>query len=135
MDKENKGSDKVQKPGTYNTKSKKNIISILKDNANRSLSAKEIYAGVSFSDFEEKDGVCTLTVRYVDFEKLKEQNIIARKYFYPLINGFECYKDYKTAGEDKTPVAKHIADRVLTLPLFADLTPDTVDLICDIILQ
>lgn len=69
------------------------------------------------------------------FEKLKANGIIARKYFYPLINGFECYKGYETAGEDKTPVAKHIADRVLTLPLFADLTEDTVDTICDIILN
>lgn len=69
------------------------------------------------------------------FEKLKSHDIIARKYFYPLINGFECYKEYATAGEDKTPVAKHIADRVLTLPLFADLTEDMVDTICDIILN
>ena len=69
------------------------------------------------------------------FEKLKGKDIIARKYFYPLINGFDCYKDYATAGEEKTPVAKHIADRVLTLPLFADLTKETVDTICDIILD
>ena len=69
------------------------------------------------------------------FERLKEKDIIARKYFYPLINGFECYKDLETAGEDKTPVAKHIAERVLTLPLFADLTEDMVDTICDIILS
>ena len=69
------------------------------------------------------------------FERLKENDIIARKYFYPLINGFECYKDYETAGEDKTPVAKHIAERVLTLPLYADLDVDTVNKICDIILN
>ena len=69
------------------------------------------------------------------FAKLKEQDIIARKYFYPLINGFECYKDYETAGEDKTPVAKHIAQNVLTLPLFADLTVTDVNRICDIILK
>ena len=56
------------------------------------------------------------------FEKLKVENIIARKYFYPLTNGFACYRDLETAGEEKTPVAKYIADRVLTLPLFADLT-------------
>lgn len=69
------------------------------------------------------------------FEKLKAENIVARKYFYPLINGFDCYKDYSTSGEDKTPIAKHIAERVLTLPLFADLTQEIVDKICDIILE
>jgi dTDP-4-amino-4,6-dideoxygalactose transaminase len=47
----------------------------------------------------------------------------------------ECYKDFETAGEDKTPVAKHIAERVLTLPLYADLDIDTVNKICDIILD
>ena len=69
------------------------------------------------------------------FELLKAQDIIARKYFYPLTNGFACYKDLPTAGEEKTPVAKHIAERVLTLPLFADLTVEDVDRICDIILN
>ena len=68
------------------------------------------------------------------FEKLKENDIVARKYFYPLINGFDCYKELATAGEEKTPIAKHIAENILTLPLFADLTEKTVDKICDIIL-
>lgn len=69
------------------------------------------------------------------FEKLKAENIIARKYFYPLTNGFACYADLPTAGEDRTPVAKYIAQRVLTLPLYADLTVENVDRICSIILQ
>ncbi len=69
------------------------------------------------------------------FEKLKNQNIIARKYFYPLTNGFECYKDYETAGVEKTPVADYIASRVLTLPLYADLAIEDIDRICDIILE
>lgn len=69
------------------------------------------------------------------FEKLAKQDIFARKYFYPLTNGIECYEDLPTAGTEKTPVAAYIADRVLTLPLFADLTLDEVDQICDIILE
>ena len=69
------------------------------------------------------------------FELLKSENIIARKYFYPLTNSFECYKGLKTAGTEKTPVAKHIAERVLTLPLYADLSLEDVDRICDIILK
>lgn len=68
------------------------------------------------------------------FAKLAEDNIIARKYFFPLTNSFECYEDYPTAGTEKTPVAAYIADRVLTLPLFADLTVEDVDRICDIII-
>lgn len=69
------------------------------------------------------------------FERLAEQGIVARKYFYPLTNEFECYRELPTAGGDKTPVAKYIADRVLTLPLYADLAVADVDRICDIILE
>ena len=69
------------------------------------------------------------------FAKLGENNIVARKYFYPLTNSFECYKDMPTAGAEKTPVAKYFSDRVLTLPLYADLAIEDVDRICDIILK
>ena len=68
------------------------------------------------------------------FEKLAEQEIGARKYFYPLTNSFECYRNYPTAGTEKTPVAQHVALRVLTLPLYADLSLEDVDRICDVIL-
>ncbi|MBQ8311256.1 MAG: DegT/DnrJ/EryC1/StrS family aminotransferase [Clostridia bacterium] len=68
------------------------------------------------------------------FERLRAEDIIARKYFAPLTNSFECYRTLPTAGADKTPVAQHLAERVLTLPLFADLTVGDVDRICDIIL-
>lgn len=69
------------------------------------------------------------------FKMLASKGIIARKYFYPLTNDFECYNDYPTAGVEKTPVAKYIADRVLTLPLYADLSIEDVDQICDIIIK
>ena len=69
------------------------------------------------------------------FEELGKEGIVARKYFYPITNSFECYKDYPTAGASKTPVAKHLGDCVLTLPLYADLALEDVDRICDIILR
>lgn len=64
---------------------------------------------------------------------LGEKDIIARKYFYPLVNDFECYKD-KYSSKD-TPIAKWVSDRVITLPMYADLSLETVDTICDIILE
>ena len=65
------------------------------------------------------------------FELLKENNIYSRKYFYPLISDLECYSDiYKSTD---TPIAKDIANRVLTLPMYADLSLDDVDRICEII--
>lgn len=69
------------------------------------------------------------------FALLQDQNITARKYFFPLTNSFECYRHYPTAGVEKTPVAQHLALRVLTLPLYADLALADVDRICDIILK
>lgn len=66
------------------------------------------------------------------FDKLKDNNIIARKYFYPITSNFTCY-----SGEynSYTPVAEYVAERILTLPLYADLKLDDVDIICDIILS
>lgn len=66
------------------------------------------------------------------FEKLAENDICARKYFYPLTNTFECFNGKFDVS--KTPVALHISNRVLTLPLYADLPLDDVDRICDIII-
>ena len=67
--------------------------------------------------------------------KLAKHDIIARKYFYPLTNSFDCYKDLPGFDPEQTPVAKYIADRVLTLPLYADLSEEDVDRICDVILK
>ncbi len=64
---------------------------------------------------------------------LSLQGINARKYFYPITNSFECFHGkYDTS---KTPVALNISLRVLTLPLYADLSLEEVDSICDIILS
>ena len=67
------------------------------------------------------------------YEKLKSEDIIARKYFYPLTNSYICYKNYPTARIENTPIAAHIAECILCLPLYADLCLTDVDRICDII--
>lgn len=67
------------------------------------------------------------------FEKLSKNNIMARKYFYPLTNTYECYKDKFNCNS--TPIAQDVANKVLTLPLYADLSLKDVDKICNIILN
>ena len=67
------------------------------------------------------------------FDKLFENGIVARKYFYPLISDFNCYKD--TFDSRLTPVAKRVASEVLTLPIYPDLDLKDVDRICDVILS
>jgi len=69
------------------------------------------------------------------FNKLAENNIGARKYFYPLINELKCYEDRGWSAKEQTPVAYDISMRVLTLPLYADLALEDVDRICEIILS
>lgn len=67
------------------------------------------------------------------YNKLRENNIYSRKYFYPLTNQFPCYKEQFDVQQ--TPIAKYISERVLTLPLYADLELEDVDLICNLIIE
>lgn len=67
------------------------------------------------------------------YEKLCQNNIFPRKYFYPLVSMFDCYRGKYDA--ELTPVALYISRRVLTLPLYADLELSVVRKICDIILE
>ena len=66
------------------------------------------------------------------FEKLKEYNIFARKYFYPLTSDFECYKDIKS-NEENLKNSKYISDRVMTLPLYEELEIEYVQYICNVL--
>ena len=65
--------------------------------------------------------------------ELAKNNIIVRKYFYPLTNTFEAF--HKRFDALKTPIALHISKRVLTLPLYEELSVKEVEKICSIILK
>ena len=65
------------------------------------------------------------------FEELEKKNIVCRKYFYPLTNSYECYKDKYDVND--TPVALKISTQVLTLPMYGDLEYEVIDEICDTI--
>ena len=69
------------------------------------------------------------------FDQLKAEGIIPRKYFYPLTSSFSCYAGREGFDPCATPIAAHVAECVLTLPMYADLPLETVDRICDIILE
>lgn len=66
------------------------------------------------------------------FAALEQAGIGSRKYFFPLVSDFVCYRDTYDAAQ--TPVARDAAARVLTLPLYSDLELATVDAICDCVL-
>lgn len=67
------------------------------------------------------------------FDALQRADIYSRKYFYPLTNTFACF--HGKYDVEQTPVARHIANRVLTLPIYPELEEADVDRICDVILS
>lgn len=67
------------------------------------------------------------------YKALIDAKIYSRKYFYPLTNTFECFHHQFDAQE--TPIALHMSKRVLTLPMYADLSMEDIDRICGIISQ
>ncbi len=66
------------------------------------------------------------------FDALDASGIGARKYFYPLVSDYACYRNEYSS--DETPIAKRAAAQVLTLPMYADLSSEEVDFICDAVI-
>ena len=60
-------------------------------------------------------------------EVLREQEIFSRKYFYPIVTEFSCYKGKYPFAEDS--VAKYVSKRILCLPLYDTMTDEDVDYI------
>ena len=65
------------------------------------------------------------------YEELKKYNIYTRRYFYPLICDYSCYRSVSI--KDPLKVARLVASRILTLPIYYDLSLEDVQQICDII--
>lgn len=65
------------------------------------------------------------------FDLMAKKNIFARKYFYPLVTDFDCYKNYYDSN--KTPNAKYISERVICLPIYGSLNLESVNRIINII--
>lgn len=66
-------------------------------------------------------------------KRLEESGIYARKYFYPLTCDFDCYKGM--FDNSTLPIARWIAERVLTLPLYANLPIDIANKVADLIAE
>jgi dTDP-4-amino-4,6-dideoxygalactose transaminase len=67
------------------------------------------------------------------YSKLKEYNVFARKYFYPLCSEYQPYQRLPSSGKDNLPVANKIKNEVLCLPFYGDLGKENVGKICEII--
>lgn len=67
------------------------------------------------------------------YEILKQNNIFARRYFYPLISQFNAYKELPSSAQENLPVATKKADTVLCLPLYPELENENIHRIVEII--
>ena len=67
------------------------------------------------------------------YETLKENGIFGRRYFYPLISDFTMYRSLPSASPSNLPVARNIAQEVICLPIYPELSPDSQDKIIGII--
>lgn len=67
------------------------------------------------------------------YQKLKDSNIFARRYFYPLISEFPMYRGMSSAQRNNLPVANDVAEKVLCLPIYPALADDELSRIIDVV--
>lgn len=67
--------------------------------------------------------------------KLKSHNILGRRYFYPLISEFSAYRGLPSAKQDNLPVAHQVANSVICLPIYHDLTDEEVEKVIVVIVK
>ena len=65
------------------------------------------------------------------YEKLKEYNVFSRRYFYPLICDYACYRSVSV--NNPLTVARRVTERILALPIYDGLQLSDVEAICDMI--
>ncbi len=67
------------------------------------------------------------------YSKMKSQNVLGRRYFYPLISEFSTYRGLYSARPENLPNAHKMADSVICLPMHHELDYDDVKRIINII--
>ena len=65
------------------------------------------------------------------YEKMKANNVLGRRYFYPLITNFELYKNIPSANPVNLPLANKIANQVICLPMHHALRKEDVKRVID----
>ncbi|WOD17917.1 DegT/DnrJ/EryC1/StrS family aminotransferase [Paraburkholderia kirstenboschensis] len=67
------------------------------------------------------------------YQKFRDNEIHARRYFYPLISDFPMYRGLPSAHRDNLPVAADAALKVLCLPIYPALSNENIERIADIV--
>lgn len=67
--------------------------------------------------------------------KMRNNNILGRRYFYPLISEFSTYRALPSAKPANLPIAHKMADSVICLPMYHTLTQDDIARVLDCIVK
>lgn len=67
--------------------------------------------------------------------KMKEHNVLGRRYFYPLISEFSTYRGLESATKENLPIATEKAEQVICLPMYYGLNDDDVERIMNLIMK
>lgn len=67
--------------------------------------------------------------------KMKEANILGRRYFYPLISEFSTYRGLESARKENLPNAHKMADTVICLPMHHELSEGDIERILKLIVK
>lgn len=66
---------------------------------------------------------------------MRERNVWGRRYFYPLISSFSTYRGLESAAPENLPVATRMADEVICLPIYHDMSDNDVQRVIDCVLH
>lgn len=67
--------------------------------------------------------------------KMKEQDVLGRRYFYPLISEFSTYRGLESARRENLPNAHKMADTVICLPMHHELSEGDMERILKLIIK
>lgn len=65
--------------------------------------------------------------------KMKDADVLGRRYFYPLISDFSTYRGLPSATAENLPIATRIANQVICLPMHHQLSNEDVERVIKII--
>lgn len=67
--------------------------------------------------------------------KMKERNVLGRRYFYPLISEFSTYRGLESARPENLPNAHRMAETVICLPMHHALSDDDIERVINCIIK
>lgn len=69
------------------------------------------------------------------YERMRSQNVLGRRYFYPLISTFSTYRGLESAAPKNLPNAHKMADSVICLPMHHELSAEEVNMVIGLIVR